>query len=82
MSKTLLALSMLAVLACAPKTEQTASDSPAAAVADPGAVRQAIEATNVRFADALNKGNIDSMLTIYAQRRARYAAESTGVAWS
>ncbi len=67
MSKTTLALALLALLACAPKpgTEQTASDSPAAAVADPSAVRQAIEATNVKFADALNKGNVDSMLAAY-----------------
>lgn len=68
MSKTILALSLFALAACGqrPSSDTMGADSAATAMPDPAAVRQAIEATNIKFADGLNRGDIDAMLTAYA----------------
>ncbi len=60
------ALAMLALLGCAPQSSDKATaDSVATAAADPAAVRTAIEAANVVAAEALNKGDVESWLTLY-----------------
>ena len=61
------ALALLALLGCAPQnTEKASADSAAAAVADPAVVRSAIEAANTRAADALIKGDVETLLQNYA----------------
>jgi uncharacterized protein (TIGR02246 family) len=60
------ALALLALLGCAPQSnDKAAADSVAMAAADPAAVRQAIDAANIRAAEALNKGDVESWLTLY-----------------
>lgn len=61
------ALASLALLGCAPQSnEKAAADSVAAAAADPAVVRQAIEATNAKFIDALIKGDTATLMSVYA----------------
>ena len=61
------ALATLALLSCAPQSSETATaDSAAAAVADPAVVRSAIETANTKAADALKKGDIETLLQNYA----------------
>lgn len=60
------AVALLALLGCAPQSgEKAKADSAAMAAADPAAARSAIEAANARAAEALNKGDIESWLTLY-----------------
>ena len=60
------ALALLALLGCAPQSnEKATADSAAMAAADPVAARTAIDAANARSAEALNKGDVESWLTLY-----------------
>lgn len=59
-------VALMAVAACAPSAEKMAADSPAAAMADPASVRQSIDSANARATEALNKGDVEGWLTLYA----------------
>lgn len=63
-----LAMPCALLLACTPQsTDQAATDSAAAAaLVDPAAVRQAVEAANATATAALNKGDVEAWLTAYA----------------
>ncbi|HEV8363805.1 MAG TPA: SgcJ/EcaC family oxidoreductase [Gemmatimonadaceae bacterium] len=59
-------LALLALLGCAPQSnEKTTADSAATAAADPAAVRAAIDAANATATEALNKGDVETWLTLY-----------------
>lgn len=60
------ALTVLALVGCAPpSSEKATADSAAMAAADPAVVRQAIDAANTLAANALDKGDVESWLTLY-----------------
>lgn len=59
-------LAMLSLAACAPAgTDTAATDSAATAMADPMAVRQAIDAGNARAAAAMNSNDVEGWLANY-----------------
>lgn len=60
------AVALLALVACAPAAEKGPTDSPAAAMADPVAVRQVIDSLSVKFADALNRADTATLVATYA----------------
>jgi len=61
------ALALLALLGCAPQSnDKVTADSAALAAADPAVVRQAIDAANAKGADALNKGDTESFIALYS----------------
>ena len=60
------ALAMLALLGCAPQSnEKATADSAAMAAVDPAAVRTAIDAANTIATEALNTGDVEKWLTLY-----------------